>query len=219
MTKLNNDARAVLRDAGVSQAAWARANFSPDGTWCGDKCGCPDDRCMDGFHHFPDDECGCLRVLLAEYLAGRGTFAEYPKVSAERAATFRAALELVREGLDIPHAKTLGDDAKRTEILHRRLIGVLIMVRSVLDGQQADAGWSLTYTREQLAKAPAVGYHPTSAPIAFGMNEACSVDGCGHRKGSHREHAEPEGPRTGCVFLGCPCTAYAADAETPGGDS
>ena len=53
--KLNDDAKAVLRDAGVSQAAWARANYMADGKWTGDPCGCPDSgRCMNGFHHFPD---------------------------------------------------------------------------------------------------------------------------------------------------------------------
>ena len=84
--KLNQDAKIVLRDAGVSQATWARANFMADGKWCGDACGSPDDRCKDGYHHFPDDECGCLRVLLEQYLRGEGTFAEYPKDAAELTA-------------------------------------------------------------------------------------------------------------------------------------
>jgi hypothetical protein len=85
--KLNEDAKAVLRDAGVSQAAWARANFMADGKWSGDACGCPDSgRCMNGFHHFPDDECECLRVLLESYLVGEGTFAEYPKDKQQRPA-------------------------------------------------------------------------------------------------------------------------------------
>lgn len=65
MAKLNAAAKATLRDAGITQAAWARANFCSDGKWAGDACGCPDDRCMDGFHHDPDEECGCLRSLLA----------------------------------------------------------------------------------------------------------------------------------------------------------
>ena len=71
--KLNQDAKMVLRDAGVAQAAWARANFSSDGSWSGDACGCPDSRCI-GYHHFEDEEFGCLRVLLADYLKGEGTF-------------------------------------------------------------------------------------------------------------------------------------------------
>lgn len=69
MSKLNAAARATLRDHGVSQAAYAR-RFWPDGAWRGDACGCPDDRCMDGYHHHPEQECVCLRVLLAEGSAG-----------------------------------------------------------------------------------------------------------------------------------------------------
>jgi len=78
--RLNDAAKAALRDAGVSQAAWARANYMPDGRWSGDACGCPDDRCKDGYHHFPGEECGCLRTLLADYLVGGTfhTFAELP---------------------------------------------------------------------------------------------------------------------------------------------
>jgi hypothetical protein len=67
--KLNEAAKAALRDVGVSQAAWARANHYSSGSWYGDACGCPDDRCL-GFHHDEDEECGCLRTLLAEYLMG-----------------------------------------------------------------------------------------------------------------------------------------------------
>jgi hypothetical protein len=73
--KLNEDAKAALRDAGVSQAAWARANYSTDDRWPGDACGCPDSRCI-GYHHDEDEECGCLPVLLARYLNGEGFFAE-----------------------------------------------------------------------------------------------------------------------------------------------
>lgn len=75
MAALNATAKAVLRDAGITQAAWARANFMADGKWWGDACGCPDDRCMDGYHHYPDDECGCLAVLLEQLLAGEGVSA------------------------------------------------------------------------------------------------------------------------------------------------
>lgn len=74
MTALNKDARTVLREAGVSPAAWARANYMADGTWSGDACGCPDQRCKDGFHHFPGQECGCLRTLLDSYVSGEGRF-------------------------------------------------------------------------------------------------------------------------------------------------
>ena len=64
MSKLNERAKTALRDAGVSQAAWARTNYMADGKWCGDACGCPDDRCI-GHHHDEDEECGCLPALLA----------------------------------------------------------------------------------------------------------------------------------------------------------
>ena len=76
--KLNDTAKAALRDAGVTQAAWARANGMEDGKWAGDPCGCADDRCIGG-HHDETQDCGCLPVLLGEYLKGEGTFAEYPE--------------------------------------------------------------------------------------------------------------------------------------------
>lgn len=75
--KLNATAKAALLDAGVSEADWARANYSADGSWGGDACGCPDDRCI-GHHHYEGEECGCLPVLLADYLSGEGFFAEFP---------------------------------------------------------------------------------------------------------------------------------------------
>lgn len=62
--KLNIEARATLRAAGVSQAAWVRRFYGPDvKAWPGDACGCPDDRCI-GFHHDDQDGCGCLSALL-----------------------------------------------------------------------------------------------------------------------------------------------------------
>jgi hypothetical protein len=42
---------------------------------------------------------------------------------------------------------------------------------------------------------------------------ACAAPGCGHPRDSHWEHSEPGGPRTGCGYLGCKCTAYAAGTE------
>lgn len=64
-TALNETAKAMLREAGVSQAEWARTH-STDGKWHGDACGCPDDRCI-GHHHERPDDCGCLPALLAEH--------------------------------------------------------------------------------------------------------------------------------------------------------
>ena len=75
MSALNADAKAALRDAGVSQAEWARANWSSSGRWSGDACGCPDDRCI-GYHHYDGEDCGCLQTLLQSYVAGEDrTFA------------------------------------------------------------------------------------------------------------------------------------------------
>jgi hypothetical protein len=80
---LNAAAKAVLRDAGVTQADWAREWFPCNAVpgdrsteigrpaWLGDACGCPDDRCKDGFHHEPHEDCGCLGVLLNRYLISR----------------------------------------------------------------------------------------------------------------------------------------------------
>jgi hypothetical protein len=66
MSRLNEAARAELRNAGVAQRAWARHHFA-DGRWHGDRCGCPDDRCI-GHHHDAGSDCGCLRVLLEELM-------------------------------------------------------------------------------------------------------------------------------------------------------
>jgi len=38
--------------------------------WSGDECGCPDDRCANGFHHMGADDCGCLPAMLGDWLAG-----------------------------------------------------------------------------------------------------------------------------------------------------
>lgn len=35
-------------------------------SWGGDRCGCPDARCI-GFHHYDATDCGCLPVLLDQY--------------------------------------------------------------------------------------------------------------------------------------------------------
>jgi hypothetical protein len=69
MTRLSFDAREQLQDAGITQAAWAREHFA-DGTWHGDRCGCPDDRCI-GHHHDVDEDCGCLPALIGLSLHSR----------------------------------------------------------------------------------------------------------------------------------------------------
>ena len=63
--RLGAEVRAELRAAGITQAAWARAQGFADGRWHGDACGCPDDRCI-GHHHERDGECGCFRLLLGD---------------------------------------------------------------------------------------------------------------------------------------------------------
>jgi hypothetical protein len=79
VTALNAAAKAALRDAGVTQAGWSRHWFPYNAVpgdasteigrpvWLGDKCGCTDDRCI-GYHHDEDGDCGCLPVLLGQYL-------------------------------------------------------------------------------------------------------------------------------------------------------
>jgi hypothetical protein len=52
---------------GVTIAGYVRWNF-PDGAWAGDSCGCSDDRCRDGYHHEPNEDCGCLDALLNQYV-------------------------------------------------------------------------------------------------------------------------------------------------------
>jgi hypothetical protein len=77
MPELNETAKAMLRDAGITEAEWDRANYGTGSNWTGDACGCPDSRCI-GFHHFHAGDCGCLPVLIDQYLSGEGLFAERP---------------------------------------------------------------------------------------------------------------------------------------------
>jgi len=121
MAALNATAKATLRAAGVSQSEWARRNWSGDGTWHGDACGCPDDRCI-GFHHDGPRDCGCLPTLLADLLAGEGfhTFAPSLSESWDRlnaAAGLHAPVALYAPDgahFDIcAHCCTTGDDRRR----------------------------------------------------------------------------------------------------------
>lgn len=50
----------------------------------------------------------------------------------------------------------------------------------------------------------------TTSP-ATAASAACA---CGHPVGSHWEVAEPDGPRAGCGFLGCPCELVSAPAPS-----
>lgn len=81
MAGLNAAARAAIREAGFTQAEWAAMWGYRDGEWGGDKCGCRDPRCMDGFHHFPDGDCGCLEALLDDAVAWRAAAREPNRVA------------------------------------------------------------------------------------------------------------------------------------------
>lgn len=74
MTKMNAEARQRLDAAGISLAEWSRRH-SASSTWHGDKCGCPDDRCI-GYHHDALEPCGCLQALIGEYEAEKAANAE-----------------------------------------------------------------------------------------------------------------------------------------------
>lgn len=77
------------------------------------------------------------------------------------ADVYRGALELVREALDIPHAKTAAGDEVRTEILHARVNHVTVMIDAVLG--RAHPEWSIKWAREQIARHPADGYERAEA--------------------------------------------------------
>jgi hypothetical protein len=58
-------ARSTIQDYGWTVAGYIR-RWCPDGQWRGDRCGCPDDRCRDGYHHEIHEDCGCLIALLTD---------------------------------------------------------------------------------------------------------------------------------------------------------
>jgi hypothetical protein len=61
--RLTPAARSEIQWAGFTVAEYVRTWY-PDGEWGGDRCGCPDDRCRDGHHHDPNEDCDCLTALL-----------------------------------------------------------------------------------------------------------------------------------------------------------
>lgn len=77
MSRLNKAARERIKASGLTIAEYVRYHFvgrpgeRADAIWGGDACGCSDDRCKDGFHHQPDEDCGCLPVLIDMVKRGR----------------------------------------------------------------------------------------------------------------------------------------------------
>lgn len=65
-TKMTEQAQATIHAAGVTIAGYVREQGYENG-WGGDRCGCPDDRCI-GFHHLDETDCGCLPALLDQYV-------------------------------------------------------------------------------------------------------------------------------------------------------
>lgn len=62
--RLSADARQEIQWSGRTVAGYVREWYA-DGQWGGDRCGCPDDRCI-GHHHDKDEACGCLASLLRD---------------------------------------------------------------------------------------------------------------------------------------------------------
>jgi hypothetical protein len=85
---------AALGEAGLSVEQYAAAHFYGDGQWWGDRCGCPDDRCI-GFHHLGEDDCGCFPVVLElalDELASQGRSQAHAGVQAQASPpSWRAA--------------------------------------------------------------------------------------------------------------------------------
>ena len=77
------------------------------------------------------------------------------------------ALAVVLQDLDISHAATVGDDAKRAKILEHRLGHAVVMLKGVL-GEDAtvDVPWSVEYLRARLAEHPAEGYRTWQEAMA-----------------------------------------------------
>ncbi len=71
MSALSKSARADIRDSGLTIAGYIRHHMGGD-SWHGDRCGCPDDRCI-GYHHDGPYDCGCLPVCIDLALEARAT--------------------------------------------------------------------------------------------------------------------------------------------------
>lgn len=71
MSALSRTARTEIRDSGLTIVGYVRYHMGGE-TWCGDRCGCTDNRCV-GHHHDDPDDCGCLPILIGMALADRPT--------------------------------------------------------------------------------------------------------------------------------------------------
>lgn len=61
----------LIRESGLTVAEYQEhCGYDSADVWPGDKCGCPDDRCI-GHHHGELEECGCVEMLIEEALAAR----------------------------------------------------------------------------------------------------------------------------------------------------
>lgn len=77
---LGRYARRVIAECGVKVADYVKFASGGD-TWHGDRCGCPDDRCADGYHHDGGAEtCNCLPAVLDQML-GEGVWANLPRLT------------------------------------------------------------------------------------------------------------------------------------------
>ncbi len=76
-------------------------------------------------------------------------------------------IEVMIEAIDIPYAATTGDDEIRARILSQRMLVMLVSVKALFarDGLTRDAGWTVGFIREQLAKFPATGYRTEYAEV------------------------------------------------------
>lgn len=67
---LSLEAQGIIRSAGFTVREYVEhfgaAKSRGVLEWSGDTCGCTDDRCRDGYHHDPHEECGCLRAALED---------------------------------------------------------------------------------------------------------------------------------------------------------
>jgi ribosomal protein S16 len=74
-------------------------------------------------------------------------------VNAETTAVMKAVLE----ALDVPYAATVGEDLKRADILEKRLMYTVVVLRDLVK-RNGDLEWLLGYLRDCLAEHPATGY-------------------------------------------------------------